>query len=252
MGKRHRSIGIKQLIRYEWMEKTASMLLAGMDEKSIREELNIYLIVHKGDGSEEQRSLNTCKFVVSNLMKIWVSPDPELIDFRDLALKLLQKHPSQALAIHWAMISASYPFWFNVALHIGRLLNLQDKITHQQIINRLKEQYGDRQTVSRNAQFVIRSVIAWGILQDSECPGCYEKNKNMHMLLDKDVSILLLESILHAIPEEKLSLKMATTSPALFPFQLPSINADDILRKFNEIDVVQYGMDEEFMELKGK
>ncbi len=29
MGKRHESIGIKQVIRYEWMEKTTNMMLAG-------------------------------------------------------------------------------------------------------------------------------------------------------------------------------------------------------------------------------
>jgi hypothetical protein len=249
MSKRHNAIGIKQIIRYEWMEKTSSMLLAGMDEKSIRQELNDFLMFHKGDGSKGQRSENTCKFVVSNLMKVWVSPDPELIYFRDSALIVLSKHPSQALAIHWAMISAAYPFWFNTALQIGRLLNLQDQVTQHQIINRLKEQYGDRQTVSRYAQFVIRSFITWGILKDSECKGCYEKSNQFH-IIDKDTSILLIEAILQAIPEGKGSLKIITNSPALFPFQLPLITVGYISRKTSSIDTIIYGMDEEFLKLK--
>jgi len=249
MSKRHSTIGIKQIIRYEWMEKTSSMLLAGMDEISIRQELNEFIMSHKGDGSEEQRSENTCKFVVSNLMKTWVSPDPELIDFRDAALIMLSKHPSQALAIHWAMISAAYPFWFNTALQIGRLLNLQDQITQHQIINRLKEQYGDRQTISRYGQYVIRSLVTWGILKDSECKGCYEKSNQFHVP-DKDTFILLVEATLHAMSEGKGSLKIIINSPALFPFQLPRITVDDISRKTSHIDIIPYGMDEEFLELK--
>ena len=35
MGKRHETIGIKQAIRFEWMQKTASLLLAGLDAKTI-------------------------------------------------------------------------------------------------------------------------------------------------------------------------------------------------------------------------
>ena len=68
-------------------------------------------------------------------MKIWVSPDPELVPFRDASLAFLREHPSMTLAVHWGMISAVYPFWFNVARQTGRLLALQDQVTQQQIIN---------------------------------------------------------------------------------------------------------------------
>ena len=40
MGKRHETIGIKQAIRFEWMQKTANLLLAGLDAKVIRQELH--------------------------------------------------------------------------------------------------------------------------------------------------------------------------------------------------------------------
>ena len=159
MGKRHEAIGIKQAIRFEWMQKAANLLLAGLDAKTIRQELHEFLVDRKGNGSEGERSDQTRTFVVNNLMKIWVSPDPELIPFRDASLAFLRDlpapsaarqagNPSMALAVHWGMISAVYPFWFNVARQTGRLLALQDQVTQTQIINRLKERYGDRQTVS--------------------------------------------------------------------------------------------------------
>ena len=122
MGKRHETIGIKQAIRFEWMQKTASLLLAGLDAKTIRQELHEFLVDRKGNGSEGERSDQTRTFVVNNLMKIWGSPDSELIPFRDASLAFLRENPSMALAVHWGMISAVYPFWFNVARQTGRLL----------------------------------------------------------------------------------------------------------------------------------
>ena len=129
MGKRHQAIGVKQVIRYEWMQKAAQLQLAGLDAKSIRQELHEFLTDRKGSGSNEERSTYTRSFVVNNLMNIWVSPVPELVAFRDSALVLLRTHPSMELAVHWGMISAVYPFWFNAAWQTGRLLTLQDQVT---------------------------------------------------------------------------------------------------------------------------
>ena len=48
MGKRHEAIGIKQAIRFEWMQKAANLLLAGLDAKTIRQELHEFLADRKG------------------------------------------------------------------------------------------------------------------------------------------------------------------------------------------------------------
>jgi len=251
MSKRHDAIGIKQAIRYEWMQKTANLLLVGLDSKAVRQELHGFLSERKGDGSEGARSDQTRTFVVSNLMKIWVSPEPELVIFRDAALALLREHTSTGLAVHWAMVSAAYPFWFTVARQTGRLLSLQDQVTQMQIINRLKEQYGDRQTVSRYARFVIRSFIAWGVLKDSEVKGCYEKTAPM-IITDQNLVILMIEAALHVSPEGKGALGLLLNNPAFFPFNLPVMSGDFVSQRTDRIDVVRYGLDDELLKLKGK
>lgn len=243
---RHEAIGIKQTIRCEWMQKAANLLLAGLEAKTIRQELHEYLSDRKGNGSESERSDQTRAFVVNNLMKIWVSPDPELIPFRDAQLSFLRENPSMALAIHWGMISAVYPFWFNVARQTGRLLALQDQVTQTQIINRLKEQYGDRQTVSRYARFVIRSFVAWGALKDSEAKGCYEKAVQVE-IAEPDLAILMVESALLATTEAKGALGLLLNSPAFFPFQLPVMTGDFVSRCCDRINVVRYGLDDELL-----
>lgn len=249
MSKRHDAIGIKQTIRYEWMQKTANFLLAGLDNKTVRKELHEFLTERKGDGSDGERSDQTRTFVVNNLMKIWVSPDPELVAFRDSALAFLQEHPSCDLAVHWAMISTVYPFWFNVALQTGRLLNLQNKVTQLQIINRIKEQYGDRQTVSRYARFVIRSFVAWGVLNDSDAKGCYESTTPV-IITDQNMAILVIEAALNASTEGKGSLGLLLNNPAFFPFQLPLLTGNFIVQHSSRMEVIRYGLDDELLKLK--
>lgn len=249
MGKRHESIGIKQEIRFEWMQKAVNLLMAGLEAKTIRQELHEFLANRKGNGSEGERSDQTRTFVVNNLMKIWASPDPELIPFRDASLVFLREHASMALAVHWGMISTVYPFWFNVARQTGRLLALQDQVTQTQIINRLKEQYGDRQTVSRYARFVIRSFVAWETLKDSEAKGCYEKGIPVS-IASTELAILMFESALLATPEARGALGLLLNTPAFFPFRLPVMTGDFISQRSDRIDVVRYGLDDELLKLK--
>lgn len=249
MGKRHESIGIKQVIRFEWMQKTVNLLLAGLDAKNIRQELHEFLADKKGNGSKGERSDQTRTFAVNNLMKIWVSPDSELMPLRDASLSSMRENSSMALAVHWGMISAVYPFWFNVARQTGRLLALQEQVTQMQIIGRMKEQYGDRQTVSRYSKYALRSFVAWGVLKDSKAKGCYEKAPVLS-ITDGNQAILMLESALMAALESKGVLRLLLNNPAFFPFQFPVIAGDFVSRHNSRIEVVRYGLDEELLKLR--
>lgn len=250
MGKRHESIGIKQVVRVEWMQKAANLLMAGLDANSARKELHTFLADRKGNGSEGKRGVTSRTQVVNILMNVWVSPGPEFTFFRNASLAFLRESPSIAIAVHWGMISAVYPFWFNVARQIGRLLMLQDQVTQAQIVNRLKEQYGDRQTISRYARSVIRSFVAWGTLKDSDSKGCYEKAASVN-LVDAKLAILMFESALLATPEARSTLKLLLNNPAFFPFQLPLITSDFISHHSDRIEVVRYGPENELLQLNG-
>lgn len=249
MAKRHEIIGIKQPVRKEWMQQAANALLAGLDSVTTRKELHGFIADQNRNGRKNKISDGNRAFTVNNLMRIWVIPDDGLTGFRDGALKCLRDRSALKTAVHWAMISAAYPFWFNVAFQAGRLLNLQHQTTRPQIINRLKEQYGDRETITRYARYVIRSFVSWGILKDTGIKGCYEKPTPM-AISDKDLAILLLESALHASPSGKAALSLLLTNPAFFPFQLPAISGDFIARNSERIEVDRYSLDDEMLKLK--
>ncbi|SCX35208.1 hypothetical protein [Agrobacterium rosae] len=246
MGTRHDSIGIKQVIPYEWMRKVASLVLAGLPPKEIRQELHAALILEGKQVQSGERSAWTRTFLVNNLMAIWSSPDSELSAFREIALDLLRAYPDQAVVIHWAMISATYPFWFNTARQTGRLLNLQTQVTQTQIVGRLKEQYGDRQTVSRYARFVIRSFVDWHALTDGTTTGRYEKTNGL-TIADHEVAVLLLHAALLASPEAKAPLRVLLSSPAFFPFHLTPIRGETFLDRAGNLKLVRYGLDDELL-----
>lgn len=249
MAKRHTVIGIKQAIHLGWMEKTSNCVLAGMDAKTIRQELMEYLSGIRTQNADQEKSDQAKKFIVNSLMRIWVSPDSDLMPLREALLTSLRKYPSMSLAIQWGMISAAYPFWFNVARQTGRLLALQDEITQMQIISRLKEQYGDRQTVSRYARFVIRSLVEWGILTDSESSGTYKK-RNPIIISNTELATLMVESVLCALPEGREELNHILNNPGLFPFKIPAMAGSIIHQYSNRIDVERYGIDEEYIRLE--
>jgi hypothetical protein len=248
MSRRYDSIGIKQAVRLEWMQHTVSLLSAGHEPKTIRNALHEFLYERKADGTEGKRGEEARSFVVSMLMRIWVTPDAEVCALRDTALQYVQTYPHQALAVHWAMIAAAYPFWFHVGRQTGRLLALQEQVTYAQIINRLKEQYGDRQTVSRSAQFIIRSFISWGVLKDSVAKGCYHKEPAI-ALSDARLCLILFESALLATAEARGALGLLQNNPAFFPFQLPLLTGDAIAELSSRIEVVRYGLDDELLRL---
>lgn len=248
MAKRHATIGIKQAIRLEWMQKTVNLLLAGLDAREIRSELHLHLSKQSEDSETVEGSKRTRTFLVGNLMRIWVTPETDLLEYRDASLSCLRELPRFSLPIHWAMVSSAYPFWFNVARQTGRLLALQDRVTQQQIINRVKEQYGDRQTISRYAQYVIRSFVAWGVLVDTEAKGCYAKQPPRQIDL-AEVAATVLESALNAEPVPKLALSFVQGNPAFFPFHFTPLTGTRISQLNKRIDVSRYGIDDELLML---
>lgn len=249
MSKRHQKLGIKQTVQRHWMDRVVQMLLAGMTEKEIRVDLDGYLSTQKQSGGIGDRGKGTYGMAIS-LLACWFAPEKDLLLFRDEALSLARTSPSSEwLPLHWAIISVSYPFWFNVAKQTGRLFNLQEQITQAQVFNRLKEQYGDRETVARNARYTVRSFIAWEVLNDSKAKGCYEQAAPLQ-IYEPEIAVLLLESALLAIPEGKSALRLLLASPALFPFQLPLMTGDFIANTSERLKIVRYGMDDEMLELQ--
>ena len=245
MSKRHDKIGIKQGLRIEWLDYALNLKLSGMDSRDMREELTNYMRVRLDNGELGSRGESTTKIAVSMLMKIWGSATSEIEPLQKKSLILSKQNRA---ACHWGMICAAYPFLYKVAQKTGRLLNLQNQTNSRKIIQRVKEEYGERSSVIRSAQRVIQGFVGCGVLEVA--PNNTLK-LNGKISLSDDTATLLYESALYAEKEGRLPLGLLKNNPAFFPFQLPILTGDFISQQSKTIDVVRYGLDDELLTLIG-
>ncbi len=246
---RFNKVGIQRELHIEWFDQAARLYSMGFSKTEARQEIFSYL--NCAPGFDTTPSKQTKTYVANALIKSWLAPDDDIVSLRNSVWKLLQYNVNIRLPVHWILLGAAYPFWFSVATVIGRLLNLQSQVTQLQVVTRLKEKYGDRQTVSRRARYVIRSFVAWGVLTDVETKGCYEKSSPI-VISDDRLAVLMLESALLATPESKGALGMLLNNPAFFPFQFPVMTGDFISQRSDRIEVIRYGLDDELLKLKVK
>lgn len=212
-------VGIKQVIRLEWMDRCLNLLLSGMSASEIRKDLIDYLADKKQSGGIGERGAEATKMAV-NILSVWYNPVEDLLEYRDCLLMQAKRiSQGQWIALHWSMMIANYPFWYHVATQVGRVLNLQDVVTSQQIYGRIAEVYGDRETVQRYSRYTMRSLIAWGVLEDTQIKGRYKKSDPI-AVSDPQIISMLFEAMLISTPEHKAQLRSLLASPALFPLCL--------------------------------
>ncbi|MDD5509680.1 MAG: hypothetical protein PHI12_02540 [Dehalococcoidales bacterium] len=242
-------IGINERIKLEWLEYTANLVLAGLDKHSIDISLEELLRERLSVGSHAQRGSRGK--TISILKKIWVRAPAEVEFLRKGGLVLFNHLTTQEhIILHWGMSIAAYPFIGMVAESVGRLLRLQGTASASQVQRRLKEKYGERETVSRATRHVLRNFVEWGVLREGLSLGVYETGQ-VRSVTEPGVVAWLIESVLSINEDDSSSLKMVLESPILFPFKVASVHSN-LLEKHGRIQVIHHGLNEQFVILKQK
>jgi hypothetical protein len=241
-------IGIDRLVRLKWLEKTASLCLADNDSESIQAILKTDLKEHfRTDEATVRGSIDK---TITVLLKVWIRGPSELQPLRTAGLNLLKQLPKKDhVAVHWGMIMAAYPFWGAVALQVGRLLKLQGSAAAAHIQRRLRENYGERETVSRRVRYVLRSYVDWGVLSETGANGVYGSGLSL-AIDDPPLVAWLMEASLHMRADGSAPLKDLIASPCLFPFRLRPIHADGLMAICPRIELLRHGLDEELVMLR--
>jgi hypothetical protein len=240
------TIGFCQRIQLDWLELTAKMVLDGFLATEIRQNLDTFLSDRLSVGNTKKSGNR--QLTISILMRIWSSVPPELENLRDRGLELLQKLPIEShLAIHWGMAIAVYPFFGAVAEAVGRLTKLQSNIIATQVQSRLRDRYGDRETVSRATRRILRCFIDWQVLQDTDKLGIYQSITPI-IIPDQQITAWLLEAVLISTQNNSGQLNTITRSPLLFPFILTAPTAFD-LKRSTHLEISHQGLREEVIAL---
>ena len=244
---RFTQIGFSQRIRLQWLEQTANLVLAGTPRQTVLDALQVLLHDKLSVGRHAERG-NREK-AITILMQIWVTVPSELSCLRDVGLALLQLlPPDEHIAVHWGMTMAVYPFFGSVAGSVGRLLRLQGTAAAAQVQRRVREKYGERDTVSRAARRVLRTFVDWGVLAESSTAGVYVPGQVLAATNDK-LAVWLMEAVLHTIPNNTSPLQAVIDAPSLFPLTLERFPTG-ALAASGRIGIIRHGLDDDLVMLR--
>ncbi len=141
------------------------------------------------------------------------------------------------------------PFWSGVAVQVGWLLRLQGSAAAAHVQRRVREQYGERETVSRAARRVLRSYLDWGVLQETGTKGIYTAGTTL--AIDDSVLIArLAEASLHANATGSAPLKDLIDSPNFFPFRIKPIPAESLVAASSRLDILRHELDDDLVMLR--
>ena len=247
MTRRTDQIGFSQRVRLEWLEQTANLILAGNNKAAVNEALQELLKDKVSVGGKAERG-NREK-IITILLKTWLTVPSELESLRIEGLELLKRVPRRDhLAVHWGMVMAAYPFWSEVAIQTGRLLRLQGSVAAMHLQRRIREQYGERETVFRAARRVLRSYLDWGVLQETGAKGVYSAGTIL-AVDDSRLIAWLAEASLHARANGSAPLRDLIDSPSLFPFRLAHMSAEHVASLSPRLNILRHGLDDDLVML---
>lgn len=242
--KRPGQIGFSQRIHLDWLEYTANLVLAGNPREEIVAALGERLKEKLSVGNQPERG-NRDK-AITILTKVWVTVPRELQSLRDEGLDHLRsRRPSDRMLVHWCMCMAVYPFFGTVADAAGRLLRLQGTVGAAQVQRRLRERFGERETVARAARRILRAYIDWRILLETEEKGLY-RGVAKRAVDDAALAVWAIKAVLFASGDNPGSAAALLRGPQLFPFDmvLPSMRELEICEA---LEISRHGFDHEVL-----
>ena len=242
--KRRDQIGFSQRIRLDWLEYTANLVLAGNSRDEMVQALGDRLKEKLSVGNQPERG-NRDK-AITILTKVWVTVPTVLQSLRDEGLDHLRvRDLNDRMLVHWCMCMAVYPFFGTVADAVGRLLRLQGTAGAAQVQRRLRERFGERETVARAARRILRAYIDWGVLMETDEKGLYRGNVK-RAVDDAPLTVWAIKAMLFAEVDNPPSVPALLRGPHLFPFDvaLPSMRE---LEACAALEISRHGLDHDVL-----
>jgi len=209
-------IGFDRKIRTTWLDASAGCARRGDSPAQARSWL-ADLVQRDPDG--DANGAVAVRKSVTVLLHVWITPPESLADYRDRGLLLWDRLPENSrVPVHWGMCCASYPFFLDVVGTVGRLADLQGTARLGDIAGRLAERWGDRSTMRRAAQRVVRSMIEWGCLDETGTRGLYRPAPRAGV--ETDVAVWLVEGAMRGAGRQGVGVEEVRSLPGLFPFDL--------------------------------
>lgn len=233
-------VGFDRKVKLDWLDAFADKVAQHQDPATLRSYL------HKTLETEHPGEVARGK-TVTVMMRIWVRVPDHHQYVREEAFDLLKSiNAKDRIWLHWGMCLMAYPLFHDISSSIGRLLGLQDEFTWGQDHRRLASTWGERTTVKKAVPRLVRSMVDWGVLTDSQ------DNKSFTAAVQrstrsKRLQIWLLKASHAAASKNMIEADELLTLPSLFPFKITVCRTD--LRQCNDFLIHRQGMSMEMIEM---
>ncbi|WP_013627486.1 hypothetical protein [Rubinisphaera brasiliensis] len=227
-------VGFDRKLKLEWLDDLADQVAKGEDVSTLRTFLHERLEEdHPGETARGKS--------ITVLMRIWVFVPDEHHEIREQAFELLKRiNAKDRIWLHWGMCILAYPLFRDTATAIGRLLKLQDEFTLAQLQRRLIDSWGERSTVVRAFQRVVRSMVEWHTLEDADTPGHFRAPTKV-TTKSKSLQIWFLRACHAATGKEMVEVDQLLSLPSSFPFKITVAKSD--LRNSKDFSIHRQGLD---------
>ena len=114
------------------------------------------------------------------LRHVWIEKG-DADGLRSDAIDIYRSGPSEqaSVILSWGMACATYPFLNDVASTVGRMLRVQPEVKLEQLLRKLSETYGERETVRRSGRYALGVITDFGFVERAKSAGCYRFGKQL-------------------------------------------------------------------------
>lgn len=216
-------LGFDRKIALTWLDATLQLVADDLSSNEIRNRLDAIL-----DGQVAGTAHNSARGKTKTvLLHIWVNVPSRVVKLRDKAIQIAHTlDDEKKVALHWGMCIATYPVFLDIALTTGRLLQMQDEVPPAQIQRRIAESWGERSTLTRAVQRVLRNFVDWDVLQDADSSGKYAAAPKIDLTQSIPLELWLLEAFMVGNGLEIREFKDILAAPCLFPFRISLSSAN--------------------------
>jgi hypothetical protein len=240
-----RVVGFDRELKKSWLDLTARLVLAGVTDKELKAELDSSL---EGELSDNGCVRGAKGKTITVLMKLWGKVPANAQALRDEAIKIMALSPADSLLLHWGLAMAVYPYFYDAVENVGRLASLQGSFSVSQLQRRMREKYGERETVSRAVNRLVQSLLEWGVIEELAEKRTF-KTVQAVTVLDANISAWVLEASLIASGNKSGPVDGLIKSQALFPCKFNMLNTT-IFSQHPRLQLFRQGVDEDVVMFK--
>lgn len=163
-----KSITFNRRLRSTWIVEGMRLLGEGIDKGPWVERMTEVV-------SAEIQGRDSINKSMRYLRHIWVEPG-EIEPLREAAIRLYHESSDAARdrSIAWGMASATYPFLSEVGITVCRMLRVQPEMKLEQLLRKLCEIFGEKETVRRSGRYSLGLIVELGFLEKTGKAGLYQ------------------------------------------------------------------------------